>query len=37
MTKKRVVYFILGIIATAVVWWTTESLLDRHVGPKVGL
>lgn len=35
--KRNIPYFIAGIIATAALWWLTEKLLDRHVGPRVGL
>lgn len=34
--KRNIPIFILGIIATATVWWLTEKLLDRHIGPRVG-
>lgn len=27
--------FVAGIVITAAVWWLTEKLLDRHIGPKV--
>lgn len=35
--KRNITYLIIGVIATASLWWLTEKLLDKHIGPRVGL
>ena len=34
--KKNIPYFIAGIVITATLWWFTEKMLDRHIGPRLG-
>ena len=28
-------FFIFGVVATACLWWFTEKMLNKHLGPKV--
>lgn len=37
MTTRKIAFFAAGVIVSACLWWATEKMLDRHIGPRVGL
>lgn len=34
--KGNLTWFIIGAVVTAAVWWATEKILDKHIGPRFG-